>query len=366
VNGIIAHEWVEPAGGAEQVLDAFADAFPDAGILALWSDAPHRYAPGRVRETWLSRTPFRRSKALALPLMHPTWRGQWAAEDLDWALISSHLFAHHVRFRNVPKLRKYAYVHTPARYLWTPELDPRGDSKVVRAVAPILRKVDLRAAAEIHRIAANSHFVRQRIRDAWRRDAEVIYPPVNTSTITAQQDWSERLTPEERGQLEQLPTEFVLGASRLVEYKRLDDVIDCAQANGVPAVIAGSGPDLARLKTHGAQRQTHFVPHPSTAMLYALYQRALAYVFPPVEDFGIMPVEAMAAGARVIVNSQGGAAESVEHGVSGVHANSFQGDDARKALASVESINVRQAVERASQFSRERFIRQIQNWVQFS
>ena len=106
--GVIVHEWIEKTGGAEKVLDAMIGCFPDADIRVLWNDAQDRYPGRRVGESWLSRTPLRRSKALALPLMPLTWRNLSASKAYEWMLVSSHLFAHHAKFlgtnRDIPKL----------------------------------------------------------------------------------------------------------------------------------------------------------------------------------------------------------------------------------------------------------------------
>src|SRR5690606_22739556 len=116
-----------------------------------------------------------------------------------------------------------------------------------------------------------------------------------------------------------LPSAFVLGASRLVPYKRVDAAIIAGEAAGLPAVIAGDGPDRARLAALAARASipVTFLGRTSDALLRELYRRATVYVFAPIEDFGIMPVEAMAAGTPVIARDIGGAAETVVDGVTG-------------------------------------------------
>src|SRR5665647_2770733 len=203
--GLIVHEWIERFGGAEKVLDAMVGTFPDADVLCLWNDVPELRYPGRdVHETWLARTPLRRSKAAALPFMPATWRLQDAVEP-DWILASSHLFAHHVRLRNAPDVPKYVYVHTPARYLWAPELDARGQGVLPRLIGPSLKRLDRRRAQETTEFAANSEYVRARIQRAWGRDARVIYPPVEVDRIMSVPDWSEQLSEAEHALFVVLP-----------------------------------------------------------------------------------------------------------------------------------------------------------------
>ncbi|WNY33457.1 hypothetical protein Q9Q99_15595 [Curtobacterium flaccumfaciens] len=117
----------EAVGGAERVLDAMADEYPDADLFGLWNDAPGRYPGRRVIESALAPTPLRGRKALAVPFLPALW--SHGLRDLglyDWALVSSHLFAHQARVPGVDPERQFTYVHTPARYLWNPELDARG------------------------------------------------------------------------------------------------------------------------------------------------------------------------------------------------------------------------------------------------
>ncbi|MDQ0613778.1 glycosyltransferase involved in cell wall biosynthesis [Microbacterium sp. W4I4] len=365
MTGLLVHEWIERSGGAERVLDAMAAAFPDAGIQCLWNDAPERYADRTVRETWLARTPLRRHKALALPFMPATWRRLSDGDEYEWMLISSHLFAHHARPRD-SGTPKYVYAHTPARYIWSPELDERGSSAVVRAVAPAYRRLDRTRAQEATAIAANSRFVRDRIARTWDRDATVIHPPVVTERILSTPDWRTSVTDDaERRMLEQLPPVFVLGASRFIPYKRLDLVIRSAARADLPAVIAGSGPDEARLRAVATDAgvPVMFVISPSDALLYALMQQASAFVFPAVEDFGIIPVEAQAAGTPVVTGPVGGQRETFTDGVSGVAAASTGPGDLATAISAAMDLPPFIAANVVAPFSESVFVDKIKNFV---
>lgn len=361
--GLLAHEWLAVAGGSENVLEELIAQFPDADVEVLWNDAPARFPT--ARESWIARTPLRRSKVLALPFMLGTWRMLSARRDYDWILVSSHLFAHHIRLRSATDTTKLVYAHTPARYIWTPELDARGDHGIVRAASTLLRPVDRHRAREARAIAANSHFTRERILNTWERDSEVIYPPVDTETIRSIADWSVALEESDSSILNSLPDEFLLGASRLVPYKRLDLVLEAARATEMPVVIAGSGPEDATLRAKASTLglRAHFVPRPSTELLYALYQRSTAFVFPSVEDFGIMPVEAMACGTPVIVPRVGGAAESVALLEGGAVVAGTGTSDWREALTTVSKIDRQLLGQRAEMLSRARFRSEIANWV---
>jgi glycosyltransferase involved in cell wall biosynthesis len=314
MTGLIAHEWIAPHGGAEEVLSQMMAAFPDARVSCLWNDNPGRFGATRLSQSWMSRTPLRRCKAAALPLMPATWRAV-DTRDAEWVLTSSHAFAHHAGGRALREARRhFSYVHTPARYLWEPGLDRRGAGVLAAAVRGPLQRIDRARAREGSMYAANSEYVRQRLHRFWGVDAAVIPPPVRVKLITSRIDWRDELVGSERGVAERLPESFVLGASRFVSYKRLDLVIRAAEIVGLPAVIAGAGPEEAHLRAVAVSATVPvvFVISPSDELLFSLYQRAAVYVFPAVEDFGIMPVEAMSVGTPAVVNIAGGARESVE------------------------------------------------------
>jgi glycosyltransferase involved in cell wall biosynthesis len=314
VAGVIIHEWVSAHGGSEKVFAAMSRAFPDADLRTLWRDSGSVMADREVAESWLSCTPLRHSKAVALPFMPTTWRALRSNRQYDWMLAGSHLFAHHARFSGMnTSVPKFVYAYTPARYIWTPEVDLRGNNPVVRVASTYYRRLDRRRAAEPVAIAGISEYVRTRIRRFWDRDAKVIFPPVAVEAVEESARTGAGLTDSDHRIIERLPEQFLLGASRFVPYKGLDKVIKVGELVGLPVVIAGSGPEEQRLRALAASASVpvEFVVSPSDALLHALYARTAAYVFPSVEDFGIMPVEALAAGAPAIVNSTGGAHEAV-------------------------------------------------------
>lgn len=361
--GVIVHEWLESHGGAEQVVEQMALAFPDSSIQALWNDVPQRFAPNRVRESWLAKTPLRRRKSLALGLMPMTWRTLGSAEA-DWVLCSSHLFAHHARFNGPARLAdKFVYAHTPARYIWTPELDSRGNSIIAKAASPGLRKLDRMRAQEATSIAANSAYVKERIAHCWNRDSVVIHPPVNVAAFAQNTEFP--LSAEDKEIISRLPAEYILGASRFVAYKRLEDVISAGNAANIPVVLAGSGPHIDRLKLEASRSSipVMFIDRPSHGLLRELFRKTIAYVFPPVEDFGIMPVEAMAAGTPVIANRIGGASETVIDGLTGFLVEDFSGTDIKAAIETAQGLKRQDCADHAWQFDESEFRRKIVSWI---
>ena len=145
---MLVHDWIEKNGGAEKVLDSLVEVFPRARVLSLWNDAPERYSPGRVIESPLAKTPLRSHKALSVPLQGLAWRAALLHRgEIDRIIVSSHAFAHHVgRMAGGHSIPKYVYVHTPARYVWEPDLDKRGNHPAVRSLSALLRPLDRRRA----------------------------------------------------------------------------------------------------------------------------------------------------------------------------------------------------------------------------
>lgn len=361
MTGAIVHEWIEPRGGAERVVAALAERFPDAPVVCAWDDTHGAFAPGRTVETYLSRTPLRAKKALAAPALLAAWR-RLPIDEADWLLCSSHLFAHHAKLPGRKDTPKFVYAHTPARYLWEPELDERGRSPMVRLAAGPLSAIDRRRAQEPVAIAANSHFVAERIRRCWDRDSTVIYPPVDVEYFG--DDPEHGLTGDDEQILEKLPDSFVLGASRLVSYKRVDLALVAGAAIDMPVVIAGDGPERPRLEAIASDsaNPVTFVGRPSNSLLRALYARAIVYAFGAVEDFGIMPVEAMAAGTPVLARRLGGTAETVVDGTTGVLVETGETFIPR-AVAEAVSMSPEACRARAAMFDGRTFGDRVAEWM---
>jgi glycosyltransferase involved in cell wall biosynthesis len=278
-------------------------------------------------------------------------------------LVSSHLFAHHVR--TTAPTKKLVYAHTPARYIWEPDRDGRGSSRSARAASMLLKPIDRHRAGEATSIAVNSRFTGERVADAWHQPSRVIYPPVNTEVLQAITDWRAPLNDDELRILDSLSRPYLLGASRFVPYKRLEKVMDAGVRTGLPVVIAGHGPWEARLRAYAAEiaADVTFVISPSDELIRALYAQALVYVFPAVEDFGIMPVEAMACGTPVIGTDIGGVRESVALAGGGVTGDLEGRADWNDLLQRATDLDPACFRERAGVFSRSRFIEELQDWV---
>jgi glycosyltransferase involved in cell wall biosynthesis len=201
-----------------------------------------------------------------------------------------------------------SYVHTPMRYAWDLDAYLEGSTYsrfarlAARMIRPLLQRWDRWTARRPTVIVANSQTVQKRIKERWGRDSEVIYPPVDVSEIP--------VTGEDDG--------FYLVAARLLAYRRIDLAVRACTRLGRRLIVVGDGPQRPSLAGI-AGPTVQFVGHVDRARLVRYFQTCRAYIVPGVEDFGIAPVEAMAAGKPVIAFAQGGAAETVLDGVTGLH-----------------------------------------------
>ena len=306
----IVHERFTELGGSEFVVEQLARQWPEATVhAAIVRD--QGLPPGlrdRVAESWLG-VPYRWSGhppyAPFLPLLPSAFR-HLAVGDPDVVIVSHHAFATQVvHATSAPVV---AYVHSPARWAWDASLrvgeaGGRAGAVALSLLSARTRRDERSAAGRLHKVIANSSAVSQRIQCWWGRSAEVVHPPVDT----------EFFTPDSAVDKE----DFFLLAGRLVPYKRPDLAVRAAREAGVRLVVAGEGRFLDRCREL-AGRQTIFLGRVSDQRLRDLHRRSRALLMPGLEDFGIVPVEAMACGTPVIALGGGGALDTVVPGVSGV------------------------------------------------
>jgi glycosyltransferase involved in cell wall biosynthesis len=350
----IVHEWVAARAGSEQVFEALAQLYPEADLHALTVDpsVPLDVQGRSIRTTFLDRPGLRDKRGAVLPLMPLAWR-MMGNSDHDVVLMSHHAFAATNRLGR-PGAARLAYVHTPARYVWTPELDGRGTSPFLAPARRALGSMDRRAASRLTSVAANSREVAHRIRAFWQREARVIHPPVDTDYFA-----------QPAQDVMDLPTEFVLGLGRWIPYKNHLLVIEVAELAGIPAVIAGAGPLAAQLRARAAKSQVPVLvlERPAREEVRELFRRATVLMFPTEEDFGIVPVEAMAAGTPVVAYAKGGATETVVEGASGVLVAEHSAHAYLEGIRRARDIPAMECRINAQRFSRPRFDQEILNWV---
>lgn len=347
----LVHEWFGATGGSENVFLAIADLLPHARRIVLWADEDVEVDRLGLRETWLARTPLRRSKALALPLMPLAWRTVGEGR-YDVVVSSSHAFAHTVRLGSPERTRHLSYVHSPARYVWSPDFDGRGSGALLSGPRRALQAVDVRLSRHVHAYAANSREVQARIRRYWKRDAVVIHPPVDVDFFGG-------------ADVSRAPRDYLLGVGRWIPYKNFDLMIEVAAEAGMPLTIAGSGPEEERLRRAAAAAgvPVTFEVRPTRQRLRELYAGARALLFPAHEDFGIIPVEAQACGTPVIGLNSGGLLETVVDGETGFLVGSMRPADHAAAVRRLDALSETRIREHATMFSQQRFAVQMSEWI---
>lgn len=305
----IVHERLTEVAGSEHVVEQMSLEWPQAQIYASIA-RPEGIPAGLSRApstTWLN-GPYHAmgagTYAPLLPLMPLAFR-RLRIPDADVVITSHHAFAVQTVFAtDAPVI---AYVHSPARWAWDASLRAgegggRLGATILTALAAIARRGEVSSAPNLQAVVANSSAVAERIRTWWGRDAAVVHPPVDT----------EGFTPDPSVERD----DFFLLAGRLVPYKRPDLAVRAAAQAGVRLVVAGDGRSMPMCRSL-AGPQTTFLGRVSHADLLALHRRARAVLMPGVEDFGIVPVEAMATGTPVIALAEGGALDTVVHQVTG-------------------------------------------------
>lgn len=294
----IVHDWLTGMRGGERVLEGLLELFPSAEIFTLFHNrgsVSRRIEARPIHTSALRHAPFSASKYRSYLPLYPLAMRSLRIRGFDLVISSSHCAAKSAITGGAPHL---CYCHTPMRYVWD-QFDvyfPAGSWRRGPAgpVAGALRAWDAATASRVDAFVANSDHVRERIRRNYGREAAVVHPPVGTRRFQAPRD----------------PGDFYLIVSALVPYKRVDLAMEACARLGRPLVIAGDGPDGARLRKRAGPLIT-FLGSVSDDEVACLYSRCRAFVFPGVEDFGITAVEAQAAGAPVVALAEGGALETV-------------------------------------------------------
>jgi glycosyltransferase involved in cell wall biosynthesis len=352
----LVHYWFVSMRGGERVVERLLGLYPQADIFT------HVFHPdlvsatiskAKVTTSFINRLPgSRRFYQYYLPMM-PMALEQLDLSEYDLVISSESGPAKGVI--TTPDSLHVCYCHSPMRYLWDHYHQYRNAANPLSRLLmpPIyhwLRQWDVSSSARIDKLAANSEFVRRRIAKVWRRDAEVIHPPVETSLFTPSNEIDD----------------YYLWVGAMVPYKRPDLAVDAFTANGRPLLMVGQGSMLKQLKAR-AGPNIRFVDRLDFDSLRRAYARARAFIITAEEDFGIAPVEAMASGRPVIAYGRGGALDTVVHDRTGIF---FNRQEAEYLIAAVEELELflrhfdpRHAVAEASRFAPEFFDQRISRLI---
>jgi glycosyltransferase involved in cell wall biosynthesis len=343
----LVHDWLTIPGGSEKVVLEIlgllgpADVYTSVYDPSQWSEL---LAGRAVHPSFLDRIPgARRNYPKLLPLMNAAFES-FDLADYDLVVSSSHSCAKNVLTE--PGTLHVCYCHTPMRHAWEPRFLEGEDLGTISSLAakvlmPGLRRRDLAGASRPDVFVANSHHVAARIAKYYRREAEVIAPPIEIDRHLA--------SPRD-------PDDYYLVMGRVVPYKRVDLALAACAKLGRKVKVVGTGRALDAARRHAGPdaELLGFVPDDELAPLLA---GARAVLFPGEEDFGIVPVEAQAAGVPVIAYGVGGIRDSVVDGVTGVFFERQTAESLAEAILAFERLDLdeRAIRDNARRFGPERF-----------
>ncbi len=348
----LVHYWLINHRGGERVLEAFSDLFPEADIFTHVIDPNRTSAKLRghkIQTTFINSLPRARQNYKSyLPLM-PIALEQLDLREYDLVISSESGPAKGIIPR--PDALHVCYCHSPMRYIWNMYHDYQAQSGFgTRALMPplthYLRNWDYSAAARVDKFIANSHAVAARINKYYRRDAEVIPPPVSVDDFTPIA--ADRVS------------DAYLMVGELVDYKKPLLAVETFNALSKPLVVIGGGKMLEELRMKAGPTVQILGPQPFDRLQY-YYARARALIFPGEEDFGIVPIEAMASGRPVIAYGRGGAVDTVIHEKTGILFDDPTHQGLAQAIERFENLTFDSSEIRthAEQFNYNRFLRSI-------
>jgi glycosyltransferase involved in cell wall biosynthesis len=331
----LVHDWLTGMRGGEKVLEVLCEIFPRADVYTL-VHLPGHVSPA-IESHRIYTSPLQNVPGIGAVYRHLLPFMPWAIERFDFSgydlLIST---SHCVAKAAIPAegAKHVCYCHTPMRYIWDQYdayFGPGRASWLVRQamvrLRPRLQRWDVATVPRVHQFIANSENVRARIRRIYQRDASVIYPPVDVEFycrgVSARQPDRES---------------FYLIVSALAPYKRVDIAIEAFRRMNRKLVVIGEGQERRRLK-ESAGSGIEFLGWLNQAELRSYYQRCRGLLFPGEEDFGIIPLEAMAAGCPVIAYRRGGALETVVENKTGIFFYAQTPQAIREAVKRFETLS---------------------------
>ncbi len=355
------HDWLTTYGGAELVLKTMLEIWPGTPIYTLVYD-PNGNCRDIIHSTevhgsFINRLPWAKRKHRAyLPLM-PLAIEQFDLSEYDLVLSSSHAVAKGVI--TGPDQLHISYVYTPIRYAWDMQNQYLSQAGLNRGLRGFLAKSllhyiriwDMRTVANVDHYLAISNFIARRIQKLYKRDAAVIYPPVDIS----------------RFKLQTQKDDFYLTVSRLVPYKKVGLIVEAfTRMPEKRLVVIGDGPGMKRLKKI-ATPNIELLGFQDNANIEDHMQRAKAFIFAAEEDFGIVPVEAQACGTPVIAYGKGGSLETVVEGKTGIFFNKQTPESIIQSIEAFEEqppFNAAVIRKNAERFSKDRFKKDLKNFVE--
>ncbi len=352
----LAHDYLNQYGGAERVLESFCELFPDAPIYTLFYDEEKtlgRFKNKKIITSFLNNKFVINHHRLFIPLMPLAASLMKVDNDFDVVLSSSAGFGKGIRVGK--STIHVAYCHTPLRYAWEYYKYFNWPTYLKILSAPAfwyLRKWDKWVGRKPQKLIANSKYIADKIKNYWSKEAEVIFPPVDTEKFC--------IKPKvQKG-------DYFLAVGRLMHYKKFDLIIHAFNKLNLPLFVVGNGPELENLKKITKSSKIEFLTSVTDDQLINMYNGAQAFIFPQVEDFGLVAAEAQACGTPVIALNQGGGKEIVSDGETGILFNNQNVDELVMAVKRFQISNFDKKLirESALRFSKNKFKKNILKAVQ--
>lgn len=353
----ILHDYLNQLGGAERVLEVLLEIFPEAEVYTILYDKKRvkgKFNSCIKKTSFLDILPVRKFHRFFIPLMPFAAKSICSREKYDLVFSST---AGYAKGFNVKGKFHISYCHTPLRYAW--EMDYLSNlpfySSIKFLLKPFLRFLkhwDKKTSKNVHYFIANSKFIAEKIKNYYKRDAEVIYPPVDEKLFYYEPK------PQEPSD------EFYLMAGRLLHYKCFALGIGAFNKLGKKLKIVGNGPEFKKLKNI-AKNNVEFIPDASDADLREFYNKARALIFPQIEDFGLVAAEAQMCGLPVLAYGAGGALEIITDRKTGLFFHKQTEGAIMDAIEQFEKIDFdkRCISDLAKRFSKQRFKDKIKNAV---
>ena len=356
MNVALVHDWLTGMRGGEKCLEVLCELFPDAPIYTLLHNKGAMsplIESKKIVTSFIDSLPKKEEKYRSYLPLFPIAMEQFDFSEFDLVISTSHAVAKNAKVRN--DALHICYCHTPMRYVWEmyDQYFGKDNAGIVTRTAmsiirPFLRSWDVRTANRVHYYIANSENVRKRIQRYYHRDAAVIFPPVDTDQFT--------LSKSDEG--------YYLMVTALVPYKRVDLAVEVFNRTGEKLLIVGKGTETKKLQAM-SKTNIEFLGWKSDEELALLYRGCKALIFPGEEDFGIVPLEAMATGKPVAAFGKGGALETVIEGKTGVFFNEQTAESLSSALIALKAISLNPDVirEHALQFSRRHYKQRMNDFI---
>lgn len=359
MKSAIIHDWLTSfVGGSENCLQAIHELFPSPIFSLIKNEKNLKgsyFENLEIISSFIEKLPFAKNKYRNYLPLFPIAIEQFDLKSFDLIISSSHCVAKGVLTH--PHQLHICYCHTPMRYAWDLMHEYLNDSNLAKGFKGYLTKLilhylrgwDVSSSTRVDHFVANSHFVKRRIEKFYGKKATVIYPPVDVQGY----------------ELHETKEDYYVAAGRFVPYKKIDLIVEAfSEMPDKKLIVIGDGQDKAKIQGK-AKKNIEFLGYLPNEKMKHYLQRAKGFVFASLEDFGILPVEAMASGTPVIAFGKGGARETIVDNETGLFFDEQTSFSIKEAIHRFETLswNPKTCRSQAEKFSKQEFHRQFHDFV---